>query len=145
MKRRAFVTGGAACALAVLASPAAARDPAQAVADKLAALGYRELRIRRTLLGRIRINGRRGRETREVVLDPRTGEILRDLTRIDHEGSSGGNRSSSMGSGGGSTSRSDSKDDGGSDGGGGSSDSGSDDGGSDDGGSDDGGSDDDDD
>jgi len=142
MKRRAFVTGGGACALAMLASPAVARDPAQVVADKLAALGYRDLRVRRTLLGRIRINGRRGRETREVVLDPRTGEILRDLTRLDHEGTSDRSTSSSSGtSRSSSSSASNDSSDGGDDGG--SSDSSSHDSGSDDGGSDDGGSDDD--
>lgn len=114
------------------------------IADQLRALGFSEVEVSRTLLGRTRIvaDGRPGH--REIVLDPRTGEILRDLflkSREDaaHSEESGrGSGSGSSGSGGSGSSGSGSgRDDSDSDDS--DSDDSGDDGGSDDGGGDDGG------
>jgi len=82
MQRRAFLRGAAAIsAVAMLTGPARADDRAsESVMHQLRALGYLEITRTRTLLGRIRITARRGPERREIVLDPRSGEILRDLS-----------------------------------------------------------------
>jgi len=82
MKRRAFLRGAAALSvMAALATPALAADrAAESVMRQLRKLGYKDVSSSRTLLGRTRITARRGSEQREIVLDPRSGEILRDLS-----------------------------------------------------------------
>ncbi len=76
MERRAFLTG----IMAALASPSAAQ-PAS-VADQIIAMlrdqGYTEIRISRTWLGRVRILAVSDQYWREIIISPRTGEILRD-------------------------------------------------------------------
>ncbi len=77
MERRAFLAG----IVAVLASPAAAQ-PAS-VTDQIIAMlrnqGYTEIRISRTWLGRVRILALSDQYWREIIISPRTGEILRDF------------------------------------------------------------------
>ncbi|MCB6178968.1 hypothetical protein LHP98_12625 [Rhodobacter sp. Har01] len=127
MNRRRFLALGAA-ALAV-AQPAHAKDIVAQIVRQLEKRGYSEITVSRTLLGRVRIVGRGSKGSREIILNPATGEILRDLTtRSDNSG-----RSGDLLDGG--------DDDGGGDGGGGDG-GGGDDGGGDDGGDDDGGDDD---
>ncbi len=121
MKRREFLKLPVAAALAAGLFgpvPAFARndDAAQAMAKQLAREGWRNLKIGRTLLGRVRITANRDGRLREVVLDPRTGEVLRDLTQKvsaskpwDGGGSGGGTSASATDS---------DSDDGGDDGGG---------------------------
>lgn len=48
------------------------------VTQQLAKQGYSEIVISRTWLGRIRIEAYGGTASREIILNPRTGEILRD-------------------------------------------------------------------
>ena len=76
MERRAFLTG----IMAVLATPAVAQ-PAS-VADQIITMlrdqGYTEIRISRTWLGRVRILAVSDQYWREIIISPRTGEILRD-------------------------------------------------------------------
>ena len=48
----------------------------------LAGAGYRDITVESTLLNRERIVATRGDVWREIVVDPRTGEILRDLRRV---------------------------------------------------------------
>ncbi len=50
------------------------------VAHRLAREGFRITERKRTWLGRIKIQAQKGRKLREVVLDPSTGEVLRDYT-----------------------------------------------------------------
>ncbi len=135
MDRRFFLT---ICAGALVsAAPAFAGSFENAVIKQLKAQGFRQITVETTLLGRVRIVAHSKAGRREIVLNPRTGEILRDvLTAADGSvapaiaHNSGGSENSD-----GSNSGSD---DGGSDDNGGSDDGGSDDnGGSDDGGSDD--------
>lgn len=81
-----------ALALAVSAPPAAA-GPAEDWAALLRSQGYAQIVVRRSLLGRIWIiaTGPEGR--REVVIDPFTGEVLRDFattTRYAEGGRDGG-------------------------------------------------------
>ena len=77
MKRREFLTVLATAA--ALGSPALAQDYVDRVVRQLRAQGFRSVVQERTLLGRVRIlaTSRDGR--REIILNPRTGEILRDL------------------------------------------------------------------
>jgi hypothetical protein len=66
--------------VAVLAVPAAARDVESDVQTRLGREGFRITSRSRTWLGRVRIEASKGRLQREIVLDPSTGEILRDYT-----------------------------------------------------------------
>jgi hypothetical protein len=77
MKRRAFLAGLAAGV--ALATPAAAQDYVDSVVRQLKRLGFASIAQERTLLGRVRITASRGDGKREIVLNPRTGEVLRDL------------------------------------------------------------------
>lgn len=47
--------------------------------EDLAASGYTYIEIRRTFLGRAHVFAYLGSEIREVVINPTTGEVLRDL------------------------------------------------------------------
>ncbi len=103
-----------------------AQGPGDQVAAQLKRMGYAEVTVSRTLLGRMRIVGTSSRYRREIVLDPRNGEILRDLRRpldgssvviaigddggTDHS-ASGGSGSGGSGSGSGSGSGDDDDDD----------------------------------
>lgn len=129
MKRRQMILGVALVAFG-MTGEAALADPLGSVVAGLKAQGYRVTATERTWLGRVRITAERRGVVREVVIDPRTGEVLRDLSRESGGGSgrSSGSSNSGSGSSGSGTSGSD--------------DSGSHDGGSNGGGSDDSGSDD---
>lgn len=122
-------------ALAV-AGPLQAGPIEDNIVRQLRAQGYRGIEVRRTLLGRSRIIARSARTVREIVVNPITGEILRDVIRRIDPGSEGGG----SGNVGGPRSGNDDDDDDDDDDDG---DDGGDDGGGDDGGGDDGGGDDD--
>lgn len=80
MKRRQFLLGLAGTtALAALAGPALAVSYADQVISQLTKLGFSGISVETTWLGRIRIVGTRGDGMREIILNPRTGEILRDV------------------------------------------------------------------
>jgi hypothetical protein len=118
MQRRAFLltlSGGIALALPAFA---AFSDD---VVTQLGEQGYQNITVSTTWLGRVRILATRDGGTREIVLNPRTGEILRDLwtaadgsqktvsivddvnegSRVSKSGSASGNASSSGTDGGG--------------------------------------------
>ncbi len=111
---------------AMLAHPAAAASFEDVLLGQLRGLGFADISVEHTLLGRTRLLARRDDGTREIILNPRTGEILRDLwVAVNGVGGTGGlidNSGSDDGSGGGSGS------------GGGDDDGGDDDGGDDSGG-----------
>lgn len=70
--------------LALIAAMALAQ-PAQAeiggdIVAQLRAQGFSQITVTHTLLGRVRILAKGGRLAREIVLNPNTGEILRDYT-----------------------------------------------------------------
>jgi hypothetical protein len=79
LSRRDFLTS--ALASLALAGPAMAQTDrvTRGVVQQLERQGFTITEIRRTLLGRVRIAAQRGSITRELVLDPRNGAILRDL------------------------------------------------------------------
>jgi hypothetical protein len=77
MKRRHFLF----LAASGLASPVAARSASYAddVVAQLTRQGFAVLTTESTWLGRVRITAQRNGGLREIVLNPRTGEILRDI------------------------------------------------------------------
>lgn len=65
-------------ALAFAAGGARANGVVDAIIGDLRAQGYAQIDISRTLLGRTRIEAESTSYHREIIIDPRTGEILRD-------------------------------------------------------------------
>lgn len=67
--------------------PAVADDYVATVVSELQSQGYDRIVVEYTLLGRVQIQASRSDISREVVLNPRTGEILRDLRTRTGKGS----------------------------------------------------------
>lgn len=87
MNRRDFLARCAAAAALALPAPVlAAQDFVTDIVRQLEAQGYRDIEVERTLLGRMRITAKGRRGDREIIVNPATGEILRDL----RTGGSGG-------------------------------------------------------
>ena len=92
------------CSLA-LSTPAAHAD-VEGVRNGIVLIlredGYSEIRISRTLLGRMRFVATRPDARREIVVNPNSGVVLRDYVRFFEvlEGSSSGSGQSSNGGGG---------------------------------------------
>jgi hypothetical protein len=76
MNRRAFLAGLGGL---MMASPARADAPLDRVLRDLRRLGYDSITVSNTLLGRTRVFAEGASASREIILNPRTGEILRDL------------------------------------------------------------------
>ena len=68
-------------AFAPLCARADTGDMVAMILADLTGAGYEAITVERTLLNRERIVATRGDVWREIVVDPRTGEILRDLRR----------------------------------------------------------------
>ena len=81
MKRRRLLKGIllAAGVQALTALPSFAATFVEQVVSQLRAQGFEAIEVERTLLGRTRIAAVRADGSREIVLNPTTGEILRDL------------------------------------------------------------------
>ena len=77
MNRRQFLFVGTAAAL--VPGAAFAKDFADKIVRRLRQQGYTDISSSRTFLGRVRIVAWRGGESREIILNPYTGEILRDV------------------------------------------------------------------
>ena len=77
MNRRQFLFVGTAAAL--FPGAAFAKDFADRIVRRLRKQGYTDISSSRTFLGRVRIVAWRGDESREIILNPYTGEILRDV------------------------------------------------------------------
>ena len=56
------------------------------IIERLVEAGFGQIEVTRTLLGRIRIVAIKGNMRRELVVNPRTGEILRDVTLVAEDG-----------------------------------------------------------
>jgi hypothetical protein len=63
-----------------LAAPVWAQTAQDQVIKELTQLGYRHFTVSRTWLGRVRVVARGKPGTREIVLNPSTGVVLRDYT-----------------------------------------------------------------
>lgn len=75
MIRRLFLSG----LIATTMAPAAfAQDAEARITTLLTDEGYMIIRVERTLLGRIQVWAERGVVRREIVINRRSGEILRD-------------------------------------------------------------------
>jgi len=74
MRLRAIAILGA----AFLASVASAGAIEDRIVQQLKDQGFTEIEMSRTWLGRVRIEAESGTHEREIILNPRTGEILRD-------------------------------------------------------------------
>ncbi len=61
------------------AQPASAQSLAEDIALQMTRLGFVSVTIDGTWLGRVRVTGTRNGTSREIILNPNTGEILRDL------------------------------------------------------------------
>lgn len=85
--RRAFVLG-LATVLPGVAS-AQAGDAGRRIVDALRAQGYEVTVTRRTFLGRGLIEAEGPAGEREIIYNPRTGEILRDVLRPRRSGGRG--------------------------------------------------------
>lgn len=77
MQRRSLL--GLVLAVALMGHPAFAKDFTEHVLEQLQDQGFGAIQVERTLLGRTRILADSGTGRREIILNPRTGEILRDL------------------------------------------------------------------
>lgn len=64
--------------IALAAAPALAEPMADSLTRQLSAQGYSQIVTRYTWLGRLHVAARRGNHLREIVVNPNTGEILRD-------------------------------------------------------------------
>lgn len=67
-------------------SPVAAGPVEDSIVRQLRSQGFSEVEVRRTLLGRARIVAQSDTLYREIVVNPVTGEILRDFWRALEEG-----------------------------------------------------------
>lgn len=77
MNRRHFMT--TLCIGALTAGIAQAASYEESVVAQLRAQGYGKILVERTLLGRVKISASMNGGRREIILNPRTGEVLRDL------------------------------------------------------------------
>ncbi len=73
--------------IALIGTPhlAAAQTIQDQLVEQLQAQGFTNMQVSRTWLGRVRIMSRRGDLVRELVFNPQTGEILRDLWKTDDD------------------------------------------------------------
>lgn len=83
MQRHSLIV--VAALMTLLSTTAARADFVDGIVDWLHRQGYEEVDVTRTLLGRTRIVATTSEGTREVIVNPRTGEILRDVL-IDANG-----------------------------------------------------------
>jgi hypothetical protein len=83
MNRRRFLL--AVTAFTLLSTTAARADYVEDIVKWLDRQGYTDIEVARTLLGRARIRAEKDGGQRELICNPRTGEILRDVW-IDAKG-----------------------------------------------------------
>ena len=112
MKRLTFL----AFSLMLAASPAFADGLESDLVAQLRRQGFSQVEVSRTLLGRIRLVAQSDTRWREIIVNPSTGEILRDYSELlvasdnddpvlldpAYQGASSGGKSGSGSSGGGS-------------------------------------------
>lgn len=76
--------------IALLATPLAAQDVRSQIAQQLRAQGYASVDVSKTWLGRLRFQASNGTQSREIIVNPRTGEILRDFLSSTQDGAASG-------------------------------------------------------
>lgn len=70
-------------ALVLMASMAMAEPITDRLVQQLYQQGFTEVEVERTWLGRVRIEAEGPQGEREIILNPRTGEILRDYWEVE--------------------------------------------------------------
>lgn len=96
MNRRDILFGIAGAAL--FGSAASAQSFSDSIVSQLRQRGFQSIAVERTMLGRTRIVAIGNGGRREIILNPRTGEILRDLwVSSGSDGDLGSNSGSSGG------------------------------------------------
>ncbi len=95
MNRRKFLVLVTAFSLA--GTMPAWADKQDDIIERLVEAGFSQIEVTRTLLGRIRIVAIKGNIRRELVINPRTGESLRDVTVVAEGGTASHGSSSSNG------------------------------------------------
>ncbi|MGA0540080.1 hypothetical protein [Neotabrizicola sp. VNH66] len=108
MQRRHFLAGLA--ALAVAGPALADDDTVDEILRELEEDGYTVITLSNTWLGRVRILASGPRGTREIIVNPATGEVLRDLRRASSD-KGGGDKGGGSGKGGDGSSHGGSDDD----------------------------------
>lgn len=85
MHRRLFITG-LSCAI-VTGMPALAQSASvvDQVIAQLKAQGYTQITMGRTFLGRTRIVAQNDEMRREIIINPATGEVLRDYWEVEDD------------------------------------------------------------
>lgn len=76
-------------AVALAAAPAFAQTHVDRIVQQLMRQGYLEIEISRTFLGRTRIEAESPTHEREIIINPRTGEILRDYWHLKDDDEAG--------------------------------------------------------
>ena len=79
MNRRDIISVLVAATVSVAAMPALAASFSDDVVAQLTKQGFSNIQTTTTWLGRVVIDADRGGGHREIILNPRTGEILRDI------------------------------------------------------------------
>ncbi len=69
----------------LLASPVLADGRVDSITQQLAAQGYDQIKVSKTFLGRVRVEAQRKGLEREIIFNPRTGEILRDYWEVEED------------------------------------------------------------
>ncbi|PTQ74418.1 hypothetical protein [Celeribacter persicus] len=85
MQRRLFITGLAVSFLITAPALAQSASVVDQVIAQLKAQGYSRITMGRTLLGRTRIVAENDTMRREIIINPATGEILRDYWEVDDD------------------------------------------------------------
>ncbi|MEP2534233.1 hypothetical protein [Shimia sp.] len=85
MKRSLYSAALGAIAALMLVTPAVAETRVEAITRQLASQGYTDIEVSRTFLGRVQIEANRGGLEREIILNPRSGEILRDYWEVEDD------------------------------------------------------------
>jgi len=67
------------------AVPAMADGRVDAITQQLSAQGYDRIKVSKTFLGRVRVEAQRKGLEREIIFNPRTGEILRDYWEVEED------------------------------------------------------------
>lgn len=87
MRRRDLFAVGLALAAGATAARATVTDPlVMSLIDDLKRQGYQDFDVSHTWLGRVRIVAHMNGAVRELIIDPRTGEILRDYQDVQGQG-----------------------------------------------------------
>lgn len=87
-RRRFLEAAGGLALVGALPATAGAESPdyTKEVVNELAREGFRHVTVGRTWLGRIHILAKSKTATREIVINPHNGEILRDYTALTGTG-----------------------------------------------------------